>query len=268
MKLLKILLILTIPVSLYSQNGNEENRGVRTVVIDPGHGGKDPGAVGSKVYEKKINLAVSLRLGQLIEEWFPDVKVLYTRTEDVLVNLKDRSNFANVNNADLFISIHANSIDNEKNRNTVSGSETYIMGIHKSEDNLKVAMFENSSIKYEEDYESRYDRFDPESPESYIIFSLIQHEYMEQSLKMAEFIQEEFQNGPVTRDRGVKQDGFLVLWRTAAPSVLIELGYLSHPEEELVLMDEDNQQKMAECILKAFKRYKEYTEGYAVEENE
>jgi N-acetylmuramoyl-L-alanine amidase len=261
MKFLKILLILTVPLNLYSQDEVETAFvGVRTIVIDAGHGGKDPGALGKNVYEKTINLSVALRLGTLIEEWFPNIKVLYTRTEDVFVDLIARSNFANNNNADLFISIHANAVENEKNKNTTSGNETYIMGVHKSEDNLRVAMFENSSIKFEDNYETKYDGFDPSNPDSYILFSLMQDEYMEQSLKMAELIQEEFQNGPITKDRGVKQDGFLVLWKTAAPSVLIELGFISHPDEELVLMDENNQQGMAECIFKAFKRYKEYME--------
>jgi N-acetylmuramoyl-L-alanine amidase len=267
MKLLKILLILIVPLNLYSQDDIETAFvGVRTIVIDAGHGGRDPGALGKNVYEKTINLSVALRLGKLIEEWFPDVKVLYTRIKDVSVDLIERSNLANRNNADLFISIHANSIENKADRSRISGNETYIMGLHKSEDNLdnlRIAMFENSSIKLEENYESKYDGFDPSNPDSYIMFSLMQDEYLEQSLKMAELIQEEFQSGPVTIDRGVKQGGFYVLWKTAAPSVLIELGFLSHPEEELVLMDEDNQQKMAGCIFKAFKRYKEYMEGYA-----
>jgi N-acetylmuramoyl-L-alanine amidase len=267
MKLLKILLILTVPLNLYSQDRNRggsetEFTGVRTVVIDAGHGGKDPGALGRYMYEKTINLAVALNLGRLIEDWLPDVKVLYTRTDDVFVELFERSNFANSNNADLFISIHANAVENEKDRNKTSGNETYIMGVHKSEDNLRVAMFENSSIKLEDNYETKYDGFDPSNPDSYILFSLMQDEYLEQSLKMAELIQEEFQNGPITKDRGVKQDGFLVLWKTAAPSVLIELGFVSHPEEELAMMDAGNQQKMAECIFKAFKRYKKYMESF------
>jgi N-acetylmuramoyl-L-alanine amidase len=264
MRLFKIFLILIFPLNLYSQDGNDTAFvGIRTVVIDAGHGGKDPGAVGKNVYEKTINLAVALNLGELIEDWFPDVRVLYTRTEDVSVDLFERGNFANNNNADLFISIHANAVEKDKNKTT--GNETYIMGVHKSEDNLdnlRVAMFENSSIKFEDNYETKYDGFDPTNPDSYILFSLIQNEYLEQSLKMAEFIQEELQNGPVTKDRGVKQGGFIVLWMTAAPSVLIELGFLSHPEEELALMDIDNQQKMAECIFKAFKRYKEYMESF------
>jgi N-acetylmuramoyl-L-alanine amidase len=238
--------------------------GVRTVVIDPGHGGKDPGALGQYVQEKKVNLAVALRFGKLIEEWFPDVKVLYTRTQDVAVKLHERSNIANRNNADLFISIHANAVENDRDKTT--GNETYIMGVHKSEDDLQVAMFENSAIKFEDNYEDKYDGFDPSNPESYIMFGLMQDEYLERSLKMAELIQEEFQNGPITKDRGVKQSGFYVLWKTAAPSVLIELGFISHPEEELTLTDEDNQQKMAECIFKAFKRYKEYMETYATEQ--
>jgi N-acetylmuramoyl-L-alanine amidase len=246
---------------LYSQDEVETAIvGVRTIVIDAGHGGKDPGALGKNVYEKTINLAVALRLGKLIEEWFPDVKVLYTRTEDVSIQLHERSNLANSNNADLFISIHANAVEKEIDKSTTSGNETYIMGVHKSEENLKVAMFENSSIKFEDNYETKYEGFDPSNPDSYILFSLMQDEYLEQSLKMAELIQEEFQNGPITKDRGVKQSGFVVLYKTAAPSVLIEMGYISHPEEELVLMDEDNQQKIAECIFKAFKRYKEYME--------
>jgi len=255
MKWLKLILILIFPLNLYSQNEDKTEPKVRTVVIDPGHGGRQPGAVGANVHEKTINLSVALKLGRLIEDWFPDVKVLYTRTEDVFVDLRDRSSFANSNNADLFISVHANSTDGDKNLS--SGSETWIMGLHKTEENLKVAMFENSSIKGEDNYESKYEGFDPSSPESYIMFSLMQDEYLEQSLKMAEFIQEEFQNGPISKDRGVKQAGFIVLWMTAAPSVLIELGYISHPTEELILMNDDNQQKMAECIFRAFKRYKE-----------
>ncbi|MDR1593053.1 MAG: N-acetylmuramoyl-L-alanine amidase [Prevotellaceae bacterium] len=262
-KLLKILLILMFPLRLYSQDETETTfAGIRTVVIDPGHGGKDPGALGQHVYEKKINLAVALCLGELIEEWFPDVKVIYTRAQDVFVELFERSNIANQNNADLFISIHANAVEHDKEKS--SGNETYIMGVHKSEDNLRIAMFENSSIKFEDNYKDNYDGFDPSDPESYIMFSLIQDEYLERSLKMAELIQEEFQNGPITKDRGVKQDGFIVLWKTAAPSVLIELGFLSHPEEELALINEDNQQKMAECIFKAFKRYKEYMEQLTI----
>jgi N-acetylmuramoyl-L-alanine amidase len=255
MKLLKLILILLFPLNLYSQNEDKTEPAVRTVVIDPGHGGRQPGAVGAHVYEKTINLSVALKFGKLIEDWFPDIRVLYTRTEDVFVDFRDRSNVANNNNADLFISIHANSTDGD--RNLSYGSETWIMGLHKTEENLKVAMFENSSITGEDDYKLKYEGFDPSSPESYIMLSLMQDEYLEQSLKMAEFIQEEFQSGPIDKNRGVKQAGFLVLWMTAAPSVLIELGYISHPTEELILMDDNNQQSMAECIFRAFKRYKE-----------
>jgi N-acetylmuramoyl-L-alanine amidase len=259
MKILKLLLIMMFPLNLYCQEDTEKNEtSVRTVVIDPGHGGAQPGALGLRVPEKQINLAVALKLGKIIEEWYPSVKVLYTRTKDVSLGLMERSDFANKNNADLFISIHANSTEGDKEK--ARGSETYIMGLHNSEENLKVAMFENSSIKDEENYQTKYDGFDPSSPESYIMLSLMQDAYMEQSLKIAEYIQEEFQNGPVKKDRGVKQLGLLVLAMTSAPRVLVELGFLSNPQEELILMDEDNQQKMAECIFKAFKRYKEEME--------
>jgi N-acetylmuramoyl-L-alanine amidase len=248
------------PLSLHSQESAEKKEtSIRTVVIDPGHGGGVPGALGLHVPEKQINLAVALKLGKMIEEWYPSVKVLYTRTKDVFVGFMERSDLANKNNADLFISIHANSTEGDREK--ARGSETWIMGLHKSEENLKVAMFENNSIKDEENYEAKYDGFDPSSPESYIMLNLMQDAYMEQSLKLAEFIQEEFQDGPIKKDRGVKQAEFFVLWMTAAPSVLIELGFLSNPQEELILMDEDNQQKMAECIFKAFKRYKEETEA-------
>jgi N-acetylmuramoyl-L-alanine amidase len=269
LKYLLLFILLLFSAAGYSQNNNEQQTGlgVRTVVIDPGHGGSDPGAAGANVFEKKINLAVALKLGKLIEEWFPDVKVLYTRTEDVTVALVDRSKFANNNSADLFISIHANApSDNIKGeaRKTVSGYETWIMGLHKTEENLQVAMFENSSMKNEENYESDYNGFDPTSPESYIMFSLIQNEYLEQSLKMAEFIQDEFQNGPVQKDRGIKQAGFYVLWATASPSVLIELGFVSNLSDEAIMMDADKQQEIAECILRAFKRYKEEMDKQAL----
>jgi N-acetylmuramoyl-L-alanine amidase len=237
----------------------QENTGIRTIVIDAGHGGRDPGTVGKKLKEKDVNLAVALKFGKLVEEWYPDLKVLYTRKEDVEVNLYQRAEYANANNADFFISIHANALDrnvSDEERNATSGSETWIMGMHKSEENLQVAMAENSVIQQEEGYENNYDGFDPTKPEAYIIFSLMQDAYMEQSLKMAEYIQDEFTNGPVKRNRGVKQAGYLVLWKTAAPSVLIELGFVSNPQEEQVLMDAECQTQMAECIFRAFQRYK------------
>ncbi|MDR0560842.1 MAG: N-acetylmuramoyl-L-alanine amidase [Prevotellaceae bacterium] len=233
------------------------NVGVKTVVIDPGHGGRDPGTVGKHIKEKDIVLSIALRFGQLVEEWFPDVRVLYTRKTDVFVDLYKRGEFANENSADIFISIHANSIDaSEEERNATSGNETWIMGMHRSEENLRVAMMENRVIQTEDRYEENYGGFDPTEPESYIVFSLIQDVYMEQSLRMAEYIQNEMQNGPVRRNRGVKQAGYVVLWKTAAPSVLIETGFVSNPKEEKILMDANNQQQIAECIFRAFQRYK------------
>ena len=252
-------------VSTRSEN-IDENRGIRTLVIDPGHGGRQPGTVGKRIYEKDINLAVSLRLGALIQEWYPDVRVLYTRTGDETVDIYARGEFANKNKADLFISIHANAVSekaSEEERNATSGSETYILGLHRTEENLKVAMLENSSITDEQNYESNYDGFDPSSPEAYIMFSLMQNVYMEKSLQMAELVQNELQNGPVKRNRGVHQAGFVVLWKTYAPSILIELGFVSNPQEELVMMNPDNQREIAECIFRAFRQYKEITDREA-----
>ena len=254
--------MLFISSSLHSQ--------LKTVVIDPGHGGKDvalehpdaPGAPGVFSLEKDINLAVSLKLGAIIEEWYPYVNVVYTRKTDIGVFLSERSAISNTNNADLFISIHANADKTKSAR----GSETYILGLDKLQDNFAVVMRENSAILAEDDYETKYEGFD-NSPESYIIFNLIQNIYMENSLKMAEFIQEEFQNGPITHDRGVKQGPFLVLRETACPSVLIELGFISNPEEEKILNDPTSQQEMVECIFKAFKRYKEYIDEKTLDKN-
>lgn len=233
---------------------------VRRVVIDPGHGGKDPGAVGKIHYEKDIVLSVSLRFGRLIEEWFPDVEVIYTRNRDYYVELADRSDIANKAHADLFISVHANANDSRE----AVGSETYVMGLHMSKDNLDVAMRENSVITYEDDYHSKYEGFDPRSPESYIMFLLMQNAYLDQSIKLAELFQNEFSQGPIMRNRGVRQAGFLVLWRTAAPSVLVELGFMSNIKEEETLGDPEMQDQLAERMLIAFKKYKEIMDARAV----
>jgi len=259
LKYLALALFCCSVLNVYSQ----KKSGVHTIVIDPGHGGRQWGATvplqshKPRLMEKDINLAVSLKFGALVEEWFPDVKVLYTRKDDSFVDFHERSDLANKNNADLFISIHANSEETL----TASGSETYIMGLHTSEENLKVAMYENSFMTDEENYQEKYDGFDPTDDSSYVImFSFLQGVYLEKSLRMAEFIQEEFQNGPIKRDRGVKQAGFYVLFKTATPSVLIELGYMSNPTEEKILTDPNCQQEMAECIFRAFKKYKQITD--------
>lgn len=228
---------------------------VRTVVIDPGHGGHDSGCHGSSAYEKHVALSVSLKLGKLIEKHFPDVKVIYTRKTDVFVELFRRAQIANENNADLFVCIHCNS-----GPKAAFGAETFVMGLHKTDDNLSVARRENAVILQEDNYEKRYDGFDPNSPEAHIIFSLYQNAYLYQSLFFAEKLQHEFKHNAKRHNRGVKQAGFLVLYRTTMPSVLIETGFLTNVEEEKYLKSVEGQNKMAHSILKAFQQYKSWVD--------
>jgi N-acetylmuramoyl-L-alanine amidase len=245
---------------------------VRTVVIDPGHGGHDSGCHGSSAYEKHVALSVSLKLGKLIEKYFPDVKVIYTRKTDVFVELFRRAQIANENNADLFICIHCNS-----GPKAAFGAETFVMGLHKTDDNLNVARRENAVILQEDNYEKRYDGFDPNSPEAHIIFSLYQNAYLYQSLFFAEKLQHEFKHNAKRHNRGVKQAGFLVLYRTTMPSVLIETGFLTNAEEEKYLKSAEGQNKMAHSILRAFQQYKSWVddsndnrtlEGESIESND
>jgi N-acetylmuramoyl-L-alanine amidase len=228
------------------------------VVVDAGHGGLDAGAVGKISKEKDLNLDVALLVGKFIQDSCPGVEVIYTRKTDTFIPLNERSAIANKHNAHLFISIHANSIDaSASRRKAVKGSETYVMGLDKSGSNMEVAMRENAVITYEENYASKYEGYDPRSPESFIIFSLLQNAHLEQSLQMAARVQEEFGNRPIS-NRGVKQAGFLVLWRTAMPSVLIEMGYISNEEEEKILNKKETKTAIARAIFRAFKSYKNY----------
>ncbi len=226
---------------------------VRTVVIDPGHGGREPGAVGRRSMEKDIALAIGLKLGQYIRENIPDVEVIFTRDSDVFVPLHERAQIANDNNADLFISIHCNSTVNS----LAQGTETFVMGLHRSQANLEVARRENKSILYEDDYLETYDGFDPNSPEANIIFALYQNAYLDQSLQMASLVQQQFRDRARRIDRGVKQAGFLVLYQIAMPGILIETGFLSNPAEEQYLMSESGQAYIASAIFRAFRDYKE-----------
>lgn len=230
---------------------------LKRVAIDAGHGGKDPGAIGSKSNEKDITLAVALKLGKYIEQTFPDVEVIYTRKEDVFVGLDERSKIANDKGADLFISIHCNANPSK----APWGAETYVMGLHKSNENLDVAMRENAVIAYEEDFSTKYEGYDPSSAESFIIFSLIQHSFLEQSLNFASLIQDEFRERAQRKDRGVKQAGFLVLWKTKMPSVLVELGFISHPKEESFLITDSGQDYLASAIFRAFREHKKNVEA-------
>ncbi len=225
---------------------------LRRVVIDAGHGGKDPGAIGRISKEKDIVLDISLKLGGYINEYLPDVEVIYTRTTDEFVELHRRAEIANKNNADMFISIHANA---NTNRN-IRGTDTFVMGLHTSKENLEVARQENAVILIEEDYDEQYEGFDPNSPESYIIFSLMQNTYLSQSLNFASFVQEQFRERVGRVDRGVRQAGFLVLWQTTMPSVLIEVGFISNEEEERYLNSEQGQAYIASAIFRAFRDYK------------
>ncbi|MGM0497167.1 MAG: N-acetylmuramoyl-L-alanine amidase family protein [Bacteroidota bacterium] len=248
------------PNSSYISAQEKEKSELKTVVIDPGHGGKDPGALGKQTKEKDLVLKLGLKLGKYIEDKMDDVEVVYTRKTDTFVPLFKRAEIANENEADLFISLHFNA--NKKTH--VNGTETYAMGLHKTESNLEVAKKENAAIYYEEDYSEKYEGFEPESAESYIIFSLIQNTHLEQSLNFASFVQDEFKEETTLKNRGVKQAGFLLLWKTTMPSVLIEAGFLSNPEEESYLQKDEVHENLAYSIFKAFKAYKKRIDSKSV----
>jgi len=228
-----------------------KTNGKWVIVIDPGHGGRDPGALGSFSQEKNINLAIAKKTGEYLTASLSNVKVVYTREDDSTVDLLDRPEIANKNKADLFISIHSNWARNKN----VSGPETYIMGLAKDEDNLAVAMKENEVILLEDDYSTRYQGFDPKSPESYIIFTLIQNVYQKQSADLAMKIQTQFKERANRNDRGVRQAGFWVLFNTAMPSVLIETGFITNAAEEKYLNSEQGQDYLASAIYRACRDY-------------
>lgn len=233
----------------------------KTIVIDAGHGGHDSGCLGTFEKEKNVTLDIALKLGALIEKNMPDVKVIYTRKTDEFIELYERAEIANRNNADLFISIHCNA-----NKNTSAyGTESWVMGLHKSEANLEVAKRENSSILLEDNYSKNYEGFDPNAPESYIIFSLNQSAYIDQSISLASQVEKEFDKDGRT-SRGVKQAGYLVLWRTTMPAILIETGFLTNRSEEKVLASEDGQNQIAHSILDAVKDYRHSIDGTIYEE--
>lgn len=223
------------------------------VVIDAGHGGHDPGAIGKTAKEKNINLSVALKVGNLIKNNCDDVKVIYTRSKDVFIPLARRAEIANNAKADLFISIHTNALANNR---TAKGASTWTLGLAKSDANLEVAKRENSVILYESDYQTRYAGFNPNSAESYIIFEFMQDKYMEQSVHLASLMQKQFRHTCKRADRGVHQAGFLVLKASAMPSILIELGFISTPEEERYLSSEAGASTMAKGIYHAFLNYK------------
>jgi len=224
------------------------------LVIDAGHGGHDPGAIGKKAKEKDINLNVALKLGKMVKENCPDVKVVYTRSKDVFIPLNRRAEIANNAKADLFISIHTNSVAGS---NKAMGASTWTLGLAKSNANLDVAKRENSVILYEDDYKTSYAGFDPNSAESYIIFEFMQDNYMSQSVHLASLVQDEFKTTCKRKDHGVHQAGFLVLKASAMPSILVELGFISTPAEEQFLASESGASTMAKGIFNAFLTYKQ-----------
>jgi N-acetylmuramoyl-L-alanine amidase len=252
-----IFICFSISISAYSFNGKsfiypeKDDKRVNIVVIDPGHGGKDFGASVGKAKEKDIVLDVALRLGESIKASYPEIKVIYTRDKDVFIPLYDRAKIANKNKADVFISIHVNGTENS----TAQGTETFVLGEHRSKDNFEVEKKENSVILLEDDYTTTYEGYDPNSPESNIMFLAIQSEYLEQSIMLASEVQEQFRLAK-RGDRSVKQAGFIVLHQTTMPSVLIELGFISHPNERNYLLSEHGKSTLSASIFNAFKAYK------------
>ncbi len=261
---LKTLLTIISLLIIFPTASSQERASLRLkkVVIDAGHGGRDPGAISpdGKVREKNITLSVALKLGELINKRHPDVEVIYTRKTDIFIPLDERTKIANRNKADLFISIHVNAAQSR----AASGSETFVMGVNKTSSNLEVTMLENSVIMLEgDDYSTRYEGFNPNDPESYIVFSLLQNAHIEQSLLMASLVQKQFAKGPIKIDRGIKQGPLLVLWKTGMPGVLVELGFISNQNDLRILNDKKSHDKFAEGIFNAFEEYKnQYEKGY------
>jgi len=245
----------------FTDDKKKTNSKIKTIVIDPGHGGHDPGNLGTgryKTTEKHVALAISLKLGDYIQHYFPDVNVIYTRkTNEKFLKLGERTQLANDNNADLFISVHCDAFTSPD----AFGAGVYVMGMSKLKANMDIAMKENAVIYLEDDYKENYDGFDPNSPESYIVFSLTQNTHLDQSLHIAEKIEQEFTTLSNSKSRGVKQAPFYVISRVNMPSILIETGFLTNPKEEDFLQSEKGQDYLASAIFRAFRAYKENFEG-------
>jgi len=223
------------------------------IVLDAGHGGKDPGNVGSKSKEKDVNLAVTLLVGKYIKENMPDVEVIYTRDDDSFPTLKERPMIANNNKAHLFVSIHSNSAANK----SAFGTETFVMGTKHFDANFDIVKRENSVILLEDNYEENYEGFDPSSPESYMMFNLMSKVHFEHSVTLADHVETQFRDRVGRKSRGVKQGPFYVLWTPSMPSVLVELGFLSNSEEERFLMSQEGKEYMASAIYRSIRDYKE-----------
>ncbi|MEX2568170.1 MAG: N-acetylmuramoyl-L-alanine amidase [Cyclobacteriaceae bacterium] len=230
---------------------------LRRIVIDAGHGGKDPGTLGKMSREKDVALALAMQVGGYVQELLPEVEVIYTRKTDKFIELKERANIANRNRADLFISIHCNATTSKN----VYGTETFVMGNKNMEANFEIVKRENAVILLEDGYQENYEGFDPRSPESYMVFNLMQKAYFSNSLSLAEKIENDFSTRVNRHSRGVKQAPFYVLWTTSMPSVLIEAGFLSNINEERYLNSKNGQTYISSAIFRAIKAYKEELES-------
>ena len=251
--ILFIVIYLSFSQDLFSQTDISESYKLKKIVIDAGHGGKDPGTLHGKFYEKDIALNIALKVGKYIKQNLPDVEVIYTRDKDVFVNLHERGNIANKIKADLFISIHVNS----NRSSSPHGASTYVLGLNRTEASIK----ENSVILKEEGTTNEYDGYDMETGEiTDIMASVLLDSYLKQSLNFAQKVQDQFTNRVKRKNRGVKQAGFLVLWKAVMPSVLIEVGFLSNPKERQFLISETGQDLMASGIYRAFRDYKQEIE--------
>jgi len=258
LKLLTILfLFFLLPCFSFSRLKENPNYRIKTIVIDPGHGGHDGATRGAIAREKDVALQVALKLGKRIESELKDVKVIYTRKTDIFVKLYERIDIANANNADLFISIHCNSMPRRAGNERVSGTETFVSGFHRLGEQ-EVAMRENASMLLEDNYEENYD-FDPKDPESYIIFSLMKNQYRDQSIKLASFVQDQFStSGRI--NRGVKEQGLAVLARAGMPAILTEIGFISNPSEERYMTSAEGQAEIVKNLTNAIKAYKNHVE--------
>lgn len=255
MKATILFFVLVVLLPFAAARGQEQYK-VRKLVIDAGHGGKDPGALGRFVHEKELALTIALKTGAYIEKNLPDVEVVYTRKTDVFLELHERARIANEAQADVFISIHVNAYGNS----SIYGTTTYVMGLNKSQDNLNVAKRENSVILYEEDYQEHYGGFDPNTPEDHIIFSLAMDTYQDQSIRFAEMVQAQFRERAARKDIGVRQANLVVLWQTTMPSILVETGFITNPAEEKYLNSDYGQDILASAIYRAFRDYKQKME--------
>ena len=252
-----ITLFLLITIVVFPCESQNTNNGIKKIVIDPGHGGKDPGNLGTGRYketEKHIALDISLLFGKYVNEAYPDIEIIYTRkTNDKFLELRERTQLANDNNADLFISIHCDAWTSPN----VYGAGVYVMGMSKLKANMDIAMKENAVIYLEDDYKQNYEGFDPNTPESYIVFSLTQNTYLGQSLQIAEEVQQQFSTRANRKSRGVKQAPFYVISRANMPSILIECGFLTNPKEEDFLHSKKGKDYLASAIFRAFRSYKQ-----------